>query len=109
MAKKIEAKSAIARRLITGGMTITEVVAETARIKRPMGYSFVFGVAKRMGTNAATGQTWAHGATRGKSSKTVKVTDGVVTVQTAIGPITVNLETGAVSKPRQPRKTAAAV
>lgn len=98
--KTYASKSEFARALMTGthdGKVHT--IAEICRTDIPtMGYAFAYGIAKRL---AASDPKFDIRTVAGeRKTKTVVVNDGSVTVNTAIGPVTVDLRTGEVIRPK---------
>jgi len=88
-ATQFKSKTDAMRSLYESGETVTSVAAKVG-----VGYAFTYGVAKRYGF--AT--TEAHR----KPTRLVSVANGIVTVQTAIGPVSVHPD-GSVTKPKAAR------
>lgn len=85
-------KSDAARHLLDEGMKVKDIEREMTRLKAPMGYAFIYGVAKRAG-KAAT-------AADRKSTKVAVVTADEVTIRTDAGVRIVNRTTGKMTKGR---------
>lgn len=81
-----KSKSDHARALFREGKTVAEV---TRMVN--IGYAFAYGIAKRAG--------YAETAAKRKTTKLVTVVNGVVTIQTTVGPISVHPD-GTVTKPK---------